>query len=116
MVSNVTSLTRNGLRDWLIQRVSAWVLAAYTVFLLGYFMCHSPLTYAQWHALFTCPWMKIASLLALLSVLLHAWIGIWTVLTDYIKCSCWRLFLEIIVFLLLLSYFAWGILIVIGSV
>ena len=112
MVSNVTSLTRNGVRDWLIQRVSAVVLAAYVLFLTVYFLLHQPLSYPQWYDLFSCRWMQVFSLLSLLSLLLHAWIGLWTILTDYIKCPCGRIFLEIVFALLLLGYFAWGVLIV----
>ena len=44
-----------------------------------------------WHALFHCAWFQIASLVALFTVSLHAWIGIWTVTTDYIKCTALRL-------------------------
>ncbi|RPO36063.1 hypothetical protein [Pseudomonas aeruginosa] len=36
MVTNVTNFSRSGLYDWMAQRVSAVVLAAYVIFLLGY--------------------------------------------------------------------------------
>lgn len=36
MVASVTSLGRSGVYDWLVQRVSAIVLAVYFVFLLGF--------------------------------------------------------------------------------
>ena len=111
MVANITSLTRNGLRDWLLQRVSAVVLLLYFL-VLGFFFCsHKPLTYGTLQAFFYQDWVRVFSLLALLSVLLHAWIGIWTVLTDYVKCSCLRLILEVVVALALLSMVAWGIIV-----
>ena len=37
MVTNVTSLTGNGLKDWLIQRVTAVYFAIYVLYLLAYF-------------------------------------------------------------------------------
>ncbi len=114
MVDSVTSLTRNGLRDWLIQRVSAVILGLYMLFLLGYLLAHSPLTFTDWHALFANGFMRIFTFLALLSMLFHSWVGVWTVITDYIKCSCLRLIIEVIVFLALLGYVAWGIEIVWG--
>ena len=36
MVTSVTSLGRNGLYDWLIQRVSAVVIAVYVIGMLGF--------------------------------------------------------------------------------
>ena len=53
MVTQVTSMSRNGVSDWFIQRVSAVVLAAYTLFLFGYVLLNPDLSYAGWRALFT---------------------------------------------------------------
>ena len=48
MVTNVTNLSRSGLYDWMAQRVSAVVLAAYFLFLIGYGGAHPGIDYAQW--------------------------------------------------------------------
>jgi succinate dehydrogenase / fumarate reductase membrane anchor subunit len=114
MVSNVTSLTNNGLRDWLIQRVSAVVLAVYFIFLFVYLCLHPQLTYVEWENLFANPVMKTGTLLALLSLLVHAWIGIWTVTTDYLKSMPLRITIQMLVLLGLLGLFFWGILILWG--
>lgn len=52
MVNNVTSLTGNGLKDWLIQRVTAVYFAVYSFFIIGFLLLHPELGFAQWHALF----------------------------------------------------------------
>lgn len=109
MVETATSLGRSGLQDWLIQRITAIILAIYTVFLIIYFVTHPTLQYEQWRALFDFNLMKYSSLLALLSLILHAWIGIWTVITDYIKPLLLRLSIQIIIMLALLACFVWGI-------
>ena len=109
MVGNVTSLTGNGLRDWLVQRVSAVILAVYTLFLIGYILFHPGIDYQQWLALFQSTWMKIASLLVLLSLMLHAWVGLWTILTDYIKCVYLQLTLYVLVLIALFSFVVWGV-------
>lgn len=109
MVTSVTSLTRNGLRDWLIQRVTALILAAYTLFLFGYIICHHSLQYNQWHGLFTNGWMRVFTFLALLSLVYHTWVGVWTVLTDYIKPTALRFALQVFVCLVLLGYLVWGV-------
>ncbi len=111
MVNNVTSLTNNGLRDWLIQRVSAVVLAAYFIFLFGYIIAHPQLTFIEWSVLFASAWMKVATLIVLLSLVLHAWIGIWTVTTDYLKATAVRVTVQMVIALGLLGLLLWGVLI-----
>ena len=84
MVTQVTSFSRNGLSDWVIQRVSAVILAAYTVVVVGYLLL-GEIGYTEWSALFDQTWMQIFTLLAILSTVAHAWIGMWTIGTDYIR-------------------------------
>ncbi|WP_028388220.1 succinate dehydrogenase, hydrophobic membrane anchor protein [Legionella fairfieldensis] len=115
MVSNVTSLTGNGLKDWLVQRVTAIYFAVYALFLLIYLLAHPQLSYEQWHVLFQCVEFKIASLIALFALSLHAWVGIWTVTTDYIKCTAIRLSTQMLVLLWLLVQLVWGFMIMWGQ-
>jgi succinate dehydrogenase / fumarate reductase membrane anchor subunit len=102
MVTSVTNCTRNGLGDWLLQRVSALVIGAYAIFLAVFFLAHCPMTYATWKSLFSCLWFEIFTTLVLFSIVGHAWVGIWTVLTDYIKCASLRVVLEVLMILFLL--------------
>ena len=109
MVTSVTSYSGNGLKDWILQRATAVFLAFYIVFLLLYCMLHKNLSYGQWHGLFSLLSMKIFSLLAIINLVIHAWIGIWTVLTDYIKCAVLSLCFYAAVVLALLVYLIWAI-------
>jgi succinate dehydrogenase / fumarate reductase membrane anchor subunit len=115
MVTNITSLTGNGLKDWLIQRVTAVYFAVYSLYLLGFLLFHPNLNFTQWHELFSNTVFQIATLISLLALSLHAWIGIWTVTTDYMKCTAIRLSVQLIVALWLLSQFTWGLMIVWGQ-
>jgi succinate dehydrogenase / fumarate reductase, membrane anchor subunit len=115
MVTNVTSLTGNGLKDWLIQRVTAVYFAVYSIFLLAFLIAHPDLSFEQWQALFANMLFQIATAIALLALTLHAWIGIWTVTTDYMKCTVIRLSVQLLVALWLLSQFIWGLMIVWGQ-
>ena len=114
MVSSVTSLTGKGLRDWLVQRVTAVILAAYSLVLLGYFLLNTNINYQSWWHFMAHPVMRIMTILTLIALVLHAWIGIWTVLTDYVKPMLLRLTIQIIIFLSLLGFIIWGIQIVWG--
>jgi succinate dehydrogenase / fumarate reductase membrane anchor subunit len=115
MVTNVTSLTGNGLKDWLIQRVTAVYFAGYCVFFAAFLLMHRDLDFTQWKALFSCSIMQVATAIALIALSLHTWIGIWTVTTDYIKCTVVRLSVQSVVALWLLSQFFWGLMIVWGQ-
>lgn len=121
MVRTVTSFGRSGLSDWLIQRVSGVVIAAYFFFIVGWMLCHQGFDFATWQALHHTNCMKIFNTVTLLSVVAHAWIGIWVVLTDYItvrllgaKATVIRLILEIGVIGVLVIYTLWGLAIVWG--
>ena len=84
MVTSATSLTRSGLSDFLIQRVSAVVLAVYTLCVLGFFLANPGMTHEQLLGYFSSLPMVIFSTLMVLCTAAHAWIGMWTIGTDYI--------------------------------
>ena len=114
MVTNITSLGRNGVHDWLLQRISAVVLLAYFVFLIVYVATNTDLSFSQWQNLFSHTWMRVFSLTALLSLCAHAWIGMWTISTDYFTSAVLgtaatviRLGFQLVCLLILISYFVW---------
>jgi succinate dehydrogenase / fumarate reductase membrane anchor subunit len=109
MVKSVTSLTRSGLRDWLIQRVSAVVLGVYIIFLSLYIFSHPQLDFIDWSGLFAHQWMRYFSMLALVSLIFHSWVGVWTIATDYLKDVSVRLIFLTLVVLALLVYLFWGL-------
>lgn len=115
MVPNVTSLTGNGLKDWLIQRVSALYLFLYIAFMFGFIVLNQPLDYYKWQDLFGLASMQVATVLAILLLIVHAWIGLWTVTTDYIKCTALRLSLQMLIFVYLAGQFVWSLMIVWGQ-
>lgn len=115
MVANITSLTGNGLKDWLVQRSSAIYLLIYSCFLVGFLLTSPHLDFAQWHALFANKLFCLATIISLVSISLHSWVGIWTVTTDYIKCTVIRLSVQMLVALWLIGQFIWGLMIVWGQ-
>lgn len=116
MVTNVTSFGRSGLSDWLVQRVSAVVMAAYSIFIVVYLVMNPGLDFAQWQALNQCLAMRIFSLATILSIAAHAWIGLWAVLTDYVtvrlmgaKATALRVVLQLGMIAVTLTYVVWAI-------
>lgn len=107
-VNSVTNLGRSGVYDWLIQRVSAYVLALYTLFLLG-FILFTDVTYESWAGLFATTWFRIFSLMALVAIGAHAWVGLWTVTTDYIKAMAPRFLVQAACGAVMFVYVVWGV-------
>jgi succinate dehydrogenase / fumarate reductase membrane anchor subunit len=115
MLNIATSLGRSGFQDWFLQRVSALILALYIGFLLWFWIGYPEHTHHAWKQLFSIQLMRYSTLLALLALLCHAWIGIWTITTDYLKIVWLRLTVQIIVYIMLLFYLVWGIQILWGN-
>lgn len=115
MVTQVLSLTRSGLADFVIQRVSAYILAAYTLCLLGFFLQGEAITYESLTGFFYSTLMQVFSTLAALSIAAHAWVGMWTIGTDYLRpahiggaATAIRFAYQIICLLALFVYLIWS--------
>ena len=98
-----------GLRDWLAQRVTATIMAVYTVIILVVLLGGQPISYAVWRDLFTQGWMRVATLLFAACFAWHAWVGVRDIIMDYIKPTGLRLTLEALVLLTIAGYMAWTI-------
>jgi succinate dehydrogenase / fumarate reductase, membrane anchor subunit len=83
MVTPITNLGRSGLYDWMIQRVSAIILILYILFLLGVVTLHPDMGYEDWQNLFALNSVRVPSLISIIAMCAHAWIGLWTISTDY---------------------------------
>ena len=113
-VNSVTNLGRSGVYDWMVQRVSAYLLALYTIFLLG-FMLTTDLDYEAWAGLFSQTWFRIFSLGTLIALGGHAWVGLWTVSTDYLKHTGVRFGFQAIVILAIFVFLVWGVQVLWGA-
>lgn len=109
MVKRIVVGAHYGLRDWLMQRVTALVMVVYTLLLVIILITQPSLQYSEWKALFSNQWMRFASLLFLISLYLHAWIGVRDILMDYVHPTGMRLALQILVILALLLYTLWSV-------
>jgi len=116
VVTNVTSFGRSGLYDWVVQRLTAVYLAVYFVGLMTYLVLSPELSFEQWRGLFSTTWVRIASLLALLAMSAHAWVGLWTISTDYLtsdllgsKATAVRFAFQSVCIIVLFVYLVWGI-------
>lgn len=101
--------TFHGLRDWVLQRGTAMMMAFYAAALLSMMIYRPPVQFEIWKSFFAPLWMKVATLLFFLSLVIHAWIGMKDVLMDYIKSPWLRLSIQSVTLLSLLFYVVWTV-------
>ncbi len=99
----------HGLRDWLLQRITAVYLGGYTVYLVVYFFLKPLRGYEQWHAWISQPLVAILSAGFILAILLHGWVGMRDIVFDYIHSVSLRLMLLSLIGLLLAGCGFWAL-------
>jgi succinate dehydrogenase / fumarate reductase membrane anchor subunit len=92
-----------GLKDWILQRVTAVIMVVFTVVLLGAFLFAGDASYEGWSGLFANQFMKLLTFLSLISLFYHAWVGIRDIWMDYVKPVGVRLTLQVLTALWLLG-------------
>lgn len=98
-----------GMRDWLSQRVTATLMALYTVALLAQLLLGGPLGYDRWAGIFATQWMKVATLVILVSLGWHAWVGVRDIWMDYVKPVALRLVLQVFTIVWLIACMGWAV-------
>ena len=119
MVTSATSLGKNGLSDWMVQRVSAVILGVYFICVMSFMIANPDLSFAEWKAYMGSAYMKIFTFLALISLAGHAWVGMWTVSTDYLTerqlgsiATPLRIVFQLGTILIAVVYVLWGSMII----
>ena len=99
-----------GLRDWLAQRVTAVLMALFTLALLAQvLMPGEPLGYDRWAAIFSHQWMKVLTFVTVIALAYHAWVGVRDIWMDYVKPVGIRLALQVFSIVWLLGCAGWAI-------
>jgi succinate dehydrogenase / fumarate reductase membrane anchor subunit len=109
VVSRIVVGAHYGWRDWLAQRVTAVIIAVYTVILATVLLLGRPIDYGVWHDLFAQGWMRVATLLFAVSVAWHMWVGVRDILMDYVKPVAVRLVLQVLVIVTITGYLGWTV-------
>ncbi len=109
MVERIITGAHYGLTSWLVQRVSAVVLACFALLMAGWLVAHPHPDYAAWAGLFGGNAMRSFTLLVLLALFVHAWVGVRDMVMDYVKPVWLRLALYVLVILALVLYAVWSV-------
>ncbi|HEY6086685.1 MAG TPA: succinate dehydrogenase, hydrophobic membrane anchor protein [Burkholderiaceae bacterium] len=98
-----------GFRDWLAQRVTALLMALFTLVLVAQLLFGPKLGYERWSAIFSAQWMKVLTFVVIVSLLYHAWIGMRDVWMDYVKPVGVKLALQVFTLSWLVGCAGWAV-------
>ena len=98
-----------GLRDWLVQRVSAVLMGLFTLIVLAQVLLPGAMGYEKWAGIFAQQWMKVLTFVAIVSLAWHAWVGMRDVFMDYVKAVGARLTLQVAVIVWLVGCCGWAV-------
>ena len=113
-----------GLRDWLSQRITAALMALFTLaVLLRWLLPAYPsgpggerladaaalAGYEKWAGVFAPQWMKLLTFVVIVSLAWHAWVGMRDVLMDYVKPVGARLVLQVLTLVWLVGCAGWAV-------
>jgi succinate dehydrogenase / fumarate reductase, membrane anchor subunit len=99
-----------GTRDWIGQRVTAALMALFTLVVLAEVLfSKGPVTYTVWAGIFSGQCMKFLTFVTILSLLYHAWIGVRDIWMDYVQPVGIRLALQVFSIVWLVGCAGWAV-------
>jgi len=98
-----------GLRDWLSQRVTAALMALFTLVVIVQVLLPGEMGYDKWAGIFSRQWMKVLTFVVIVSMLYHVWVGMRDVWMDYVKPVAARLVLQVFTIVWLVGCAGWAI-------
>ncbi len=99
-----------GWRDFLVQRISAVLMGAFTlVVLVQLLLVSGPIGYDTWAGIFASQWMKALTFSVIVGLIWHAWIGMCSIWYDYGKPAGMRLLLQSVTVVWLVSCGGWAV-------
>jgi succinate dehydrogenase / fumarate reductase, membrane anchor subunit len=99
-----------GLRDWLGQRVTAALMALFTLLVLTQvLLTKGPIGYESWAGIFAAQWMKVLTFTVIMALAYHVWVGMRDIWMDYIKPVSIRLSLQVFTLVWLAACAGWAV-------
>lgn len=98
-----------GLRDWLAQRITAALMALFTLALVVQVLLPGEMGYDKWAGIFSRQWMKVLTFVVIVALLYHVWVGMRDVWMDYVKPVAIRLVLQVFTIVWLTGCAGWAI-------
>lgn len=98
-----------GLKDWLAQRITGVVMAAYSLVMVVALLAGAGTNYESWRALMSAGLMRFATFLFIVSLCWHAWVGVRDIWMDYVQPAGIKLALHVLTLAVLIGYAGWAV-------
>jgi succinate dehydrogenase / fumarate reductase membrane anchor subunit len=98
-----------GMRDWLSQRVTATLMALFTIAVIVQVLLPGTMGYDKWAGMFSRQWMKVLTFVVIVSLLIHVWVGMRDIWMDYVKPVALRLVLQVATIVWLVGCAGWAV-------
>jgi succinate dehydrogenase / fumarate reductase membrane anchor subunit len=98
-----------GLRDWLAQRITAVLMALFTVVVLAQVLMPGEMGYDKWAGIFAAQWMKFLTFSVIVALGWHAWVGVRDIWMDYVKPVGLRLALQVFTLVWVVGCAGWAV-------
>lgn len=108
MIERIVVGAHYGLKDWIVQRATAILMALYTVIMLVAVVIVAPSDFDSWKSVFSCGFIKFATFIFFLSLFYHVWVGVRDIWMDYVQPVGLRLTLHVLTIAALAGYAGWA--------
>lgn len=99
-----------GMRDWLAQRITAVLMAVFTVVVIAQIIfSRGPVGYELWAGIFTSQFMKVLTFTVIVAMLYHVWVGMRNIFMDYAKPYAVRLVFHVFAAVYLVACGGWAV-------
>lgn len=98
-----------GLKDWLAQRITAVYMTVYVLVMGSALLLGVGKGYDAWQGLMSCSLVRMATLLFVLALAWHAWVGVRDIWMDYVKPTALRLTLHVLTLTYLIACVVWAV-------
>ena len=98
-----------GLKDWLAQRVTAVVMAVFTLIIFAAVLGGVTASRETWQSFMANGFIRFITFLFIISLCYHAWVGVRDIWMDYVKPAAIRVTLHVLTLLALVGYAGWAV-------
>ncbi len=110
MTLSTHTKSAHALRDWLAQRITAGIMAVFTLLVLAQVIFNKgTIGYDKWAGIFSPQWMKILTFVVVVALAYHVWLGMREIYMDYIKPVSLRLSMQVFTIVWLVGCAGWAI-------
>lgn len=100
-----------GLNEWLLQRLTAIYIGVFGLYMITHSFVSPALSFPQWWVWVNQPVIKTMWAVFIFSLLYHGWVGMRSVILDYVKPVWFRFFISALSTLFFLTMLIWTLII-----